>query len=338
MSEVPLNGKPQPFKIAGIGCYVPDTIVSNSDIAREFQIEPGLVDRQNDVIERRWVKEETPSWMGGRASIEAIGRAGLELEDIDLIVNASSTASLERIMPEGGALIQKQLGLADSGIPCFSLHANCLGFIQAIDLSGALLACGRFENILIVCSEILSKNLDPNYPDAVGMVGDGAAAAIVTLPSAGEMSSIYGIKMSTFGVHSDEICSSIGLEMFRGNGPGDSSGRLLLDLDSYCKTSEPYIKRFIENLSMAYRDFLSGVDLVISHHPGELIPEILEKEAGISRDRFFNTQERFGMFGAASIPIALCEAVSQGVISRGDRVLIVGAGAGISVAGVVFSY
>ena len=330
--------KEVPFKIAGMGCYVPETIVSNNDIQHEYQIEPEAFPGQYNVEERRWVSDETPSWMGAKAALEAVEMAGLELEDIDLIVNASCTSSLERIMPEGGALIQRQLGLEDSGIPCFSLHANCPGFIQAIDMCASLLACNRYENILIVSAELFSKNLGKQYPDAVALVGDGAAAAVVTLPSAGETASILGIDMRTFGNHSDEISSAIGMEMIRGGSRERGDGLFKVDLPSYLEKSSPYLKELLKELRGVYGDSLTEIDLAVIHHPGDWIPGIIEGELGIPREKCSYINDKCGMFGSASIPVSLYEAISRRMIGRGDTILMIGAGAGISLAGAVLKY
>ena len=118
--------EPIPTKIVGVGHYLPERVVPNSEIEARCGLPAGWVAARSGVRERRWVTDETNSYMAAQAALEAIADAGLTLNDIDLLINASGTQ--EQAIPDGGPLIQRQLGLATSGLPCFSIHATCLSF------------------------------------------------------------------------------------------------------------------------------------------------------------------------------------------------------------------
>ncbi len=154
-----------PLKIIGLGRYLPARVVPSREVEVLCGLPAGWIERRSGVRERRWAagaNGETSSFMGAQAAREAVAEAGLALTDIDLILNASGTP--EQAIPDGGPLIQRQLGLGQSGIAALSVHATCLSFLAAIDLSATLLATGRYHRILIVTSEIGSVGINFKEP------------------------------------------------------------------------------------------------------------------------------------------------------------------------------
>jgi 3-oxoacyl-[acyl-carrier-protein] synthase III len=129
------------MKIAGMGRYLPERVVTNDELETLCKLPHGWIEKHNGVCERRWVGSETSSFMAAQAAREALDEAGIRLKDIDLILNASGTP--EQAIPDTGALIQRELGLGSSGIASMSIHATCLSFVAALDMSAALLATGR---------------------------------------------------------------------------------------------------------------------------------------------------------------------------------------------------
>ena len=149
---------PQPLKIVGLGRYLPRRVVPSAEVEALCGLPAGWIEQRSGVRERHWATTETSSYMGAHAAREAVAEAGLALSDLDLIINASGTP--EQAIPDGGPLVQRQLGLGRSGIACLSVHATCLSFLAAIDLSANLLATGRYQLILIVTSEIGSVGIN----------------------------------------------------------------------------------------------------------------------------------------------------------------------------------
>lgn len=174
-----------PVKIIGLGRYLPSRIVPSSELEKMCGLPPGWVEHRNGVRERRWVTDETSSYMGAQAALEALDEAGLEPGQVDLIINASGTA--EQAIPDTGALIQRQLGLGDSGIPCMTVHTTCLSFIAGMDVAANFLCTGRYANILIVSSDIASCGINTREPESASLVGDAAAAVVVTRSLGGEI-------------------------------------------------------------------------------------------------------------------------------------------------------
>ena len=188
---------PLPLKILGLGHHVPSRVVPSSELEARLGLQDGWITKKQGVRQRHWVADETNSSMGAAAAREALRDAGLEPGDLDLILNASG--SQEQAIPDGGALIQRQLGLGDSGIAAFSVHATCLSFLVALDAAASFLATGRYSKILVVSSEIASHALNFDQTESSTLFGDGAAAAVVGKTPDGETSCVHAARFETYG-------------------------------------------------------------------------------------------------------------------------------------------
>ena len=190
-----------PIKIAGVGRYLPERVVPSAEVEALCGLPPGWIERRSGVRERHWATTETSSYMGAQAAREAVAEAGLALSDIDLIMNASGTP--EQAIPDGGPLVQRQMGLGSSGIACLSVHATCLSFLAALDLCANLLATGRYQRILIVTSEIGSVGINFKDPESASLIGDAAAAAVVVRTPPGEAAALSAARLETYGDGAD---------------------------------------------------------------------------------------------------------------------------------------
>ncbi|MCU0286864.1 MAG: ketoacyl-ACP synthase III [Acidobacteria bacterium] len=325
---------PFPIKIAGIGVYLPERIVMSSDLEKQYGLEPGWSERKQGVKERRWVQDETVSFMAAEAAKEAVANAGLSLTDIDLIINASQV--IEQAVPENGALIQRALGLGSSGIPCMSVTAACLGFLVAVDLSSSLLMVGRYRNILIINSEITSLNLDFNNPNVFTLMGDGAAAAVVTTPSAGENSGVHAVLMETYSeaLHVSSIAREpIPNTLFNKNVTFQELG-FDYNPQNLQTTAMKYNQKFLARLwPLSNKD---AIKLVIPNQASRFVLDMMKFI--FPAEKIMGIIDRFGNTSSAGYPMALAEAVKTKRIERGDLVLMTGIGAGFSLVGMVFTY
>lgn len=178
-----------PLKIIGLGRYLPKRVVLSSELEAMCGVPAGWVERRNGVRERRWVTDETSSLMSAQAAREALDEAHLKPHQLDLIINASGTG--EQAIPDTGALIQRQLGLGDSGIPAMTVHTTCLSFIAGMDVASNFIHSGRYKNILICSADVASCGINPKEPESASLVGDAAAAVVVTRAEADEPSMIH---------------------------------------------------------------------------------------------------------------------------------------------------
>ncbi|MDQ1350635.1 MAG: 3-oxoacyl-[acyl-carrier-protein] synthase [Acidobacteriota bacterium] len=334
MDRISKVGCPLPVKIAGLGRYTPSQVIASSQLELKHGLEPGWFTNNLGVTQRCWVKEETPSFMGAAAAREAVSAAGLDLEDIDLIINASTTANFEKLVPDGGPLLQRQLGLADSGIPCFTLQNNFLSFLHALDVCAAFLTTGRYQHILVVTAEVFSFNLDFTNPRVFGLFGDGAAAAVVTLTPQGEASGIIDLCLETFGQGAAAVQSAIGHAMVRGKVSTPADMSMQMDVEYLNKNGSIYAYNLLKK--MERNPTMQDIKWVIPPQMGTMFSDSV-KELLPGRE-ILQITDRFGFCGAASLPMALYEAVKGEQLRRGDRLLAVGVGAGISVGGMIMTY
>jgi 3-oxoacyl-[acyl-carrier-protein] synthase-3 len=326
-----------PFKISGLGRYLPDRIVQNSELEAMCGIAEGWVEKHNGVRERRWVTHETNSFMGAQAAREALQEAGLEIGDIDLIINASGTA--EQAIPDTAALIQRELGLGSSGIPCLSVHVTCLSFVVALDLCASLLTSGRYKNILVVTADIASVGVNIQEPESATLVGDAAAAVVVTRGEAGGGSMLEHALLRTYGDGAYHTAIMGGGSRRHPNNPLTRPEDNLFHMDGLAalRMVKRHVYSFLDELYPGLSHGLGDIDIVVPHQASRM-GLLLLKRFGWQDEKILHTLEWLGNCVAASIPVTLYEGVRTGRIQRGDRVLVIGSGAGLSIGGLVLTY
>lgn len=326
-----------PIKIAGIGRYLPEHIVKNSELETLCGVSKGWVEERNGVRERRWVTTETNSFMGAQAAKEAVADAGLRLEDIDLILNASGTA--EQAIPDTSALIQKELGMGKSGTACMSIHTTCLSFVVALDLCASLIASGRYRNILVVTSDIASVGINPKEPESATLVGDAAAAVVVTRAAEGEASMLHAALLRTYGDGAYFTAIMGGGSRRHPNKPDTQPEDNLFHMDglSALRMVNKYIYVFLEELAPGLSKSSNDLDAIVPHQASKLGLMLLTR-FGWPESKVIRTLEWLGNCVSASIPVTLYEGVKSGQIKRGSKVLLIGTSAGLSIGGVILTY
>ena len=329
-----------PFMIAGVGRYLPARIVTNGELEAAHGLAEGWIARYTGVHQRRRVTDETSSYMGAQAAREAIDDAGMTLTDIDLILNASGTP--EQSIPDTGVLIQRQLGVRAAGIPALSIHATCMSFLVALDISATLIAAGRYRSILIVSSEVSSAALNVREPENFTLFGDAAAAAVVTAPPQpwhGAWPAIHCVRFETYSEGADLAALPGGGTRLHPNNPALQPEQNLFHMDGpgVLRLTRRYGMSFLEQLQSGLSRGLEDIDLVIPHQASRMGLKMLST-FGWPDTRIMRTLDLLGNCIAASIPVTLYEAVRQGRLRRGDKVLLVGTAAGISLGGVILTY
>ncbi len=328
---------PQPLKIVGVGHYLPKRVVQSAEVEKLCNLEEGWIERKQGVRERRWVEDETTCFMAAQAAIEAVADAGMEFTDIDLLMNASGTP--EQLIPDTACLIQRELGLGVSGISCMSIHTTCLSFLSGLDVCSNLLATGRHKNILLVSADISSKNLNFKHPESSTLFGDLAAAAVLTRTPEGESSCVHAAHFETYGDGAVFTQVPGGGTRLNPISPETRKEDFYFQMDgpSVLKWTLKYAGQFLENLQPGLSQGLGDIDLVIPHQASKVALEA-HSIFGMEQDRIIKTIETTGNCIAASLPNALYEAIKQGRLARGDKALLMGTGAGLSLGGVILTY
>ncbi len=326
-----------PLKIIGVGRYLPTRVVSSHEVEVLCNLPAGWIEQRSGVRERRWADGETSSFMGAEAAKEAITDAGLSLTDIDLILNASGTP--EQAIPDGGPLIQRQLGLESSGIACMSVHATCLSFLVALDMSANLLATGRYQRILIVSSEIASVGININEPESASLIGDAAAAVVVARTPVDEAACLQTARLETYGKGAYLTAINGGGSRKHPHNPMTKPEDNLFHMEGpqVLRMSLRYSRPFLENLRPGLSKHLGSIQLVVPHQPSLIGLKMMEW-FGWPGDKIVKTIDKLGNCVAASLPCTLYEAIKTGRMQRGNEILLVGTGAGLSLGGLILTY
>lgn len=327
-----------PVKIAGLGYYLPARRVGNDEFAARLGVTPGWIERATGVRERRYAAGETSAGMAAAAARMALAAADLAAADLDAIIGAS--AAPQQAVPCTAALVQRELGAPDGGSACWDLDATCLSFLFALQTAAHLIAAGVYRTLLIVSSEITSPSLDPDDPESVVLFGDAAAAAVLTRAGADEPSAIWQARFATFssGAHLTEALGGGTLHH-----PADpattrrhNSFRMqgLAVFKFATRLSGPFLDRFFEQLGWER----SAIDLVVPHQASRHAIDQLAERLGFRREQIFTNLAERGNCVAASIPLALAEAQAAGRVRRGDRVLLLGTGAGLTLGALALTF
>jgi 3-oxoacyl-[acyl-carrier-protein] synthase-3 len=276
--------------------------------------------------------------MAAASARMALQHAGLAPGDLDAIIGASSVP--EQAIPCTAALVQHALGAPDGGSACFDVNATCLSFLVALQVASQFVAAGSYRRVLIFSSEIARFSLNPGERESAVLIGDAAAAAVIIRSGPGESSALCHTQMTTFGSgahltevagggtrhHPNDPATTPEMNMFHMNGRG------LLKQAS--ETIGPFLDRFFEHLGSPR----SELDVVVPHQASGVGLKLLTARFGFRPEQIVVNLPTRGNCIAASLPLALSEAVHAGRIQRGHRVLLIGTGAGLSIAAAQFIY
>jgi 3-oxoacyl-[acyl-carrier-protein] synthase-3 len=296
--------------ITGWGMAVPETILTNEAISKMVDTNDAWIRERTGISERRVAREhDFPSTLGIEASINALRVANLRPTDLDLIICTSS--SPEYIFPATACLIQDQLGATKAG--AFDLLAACSGFIYALNMGAQAIRSGSIKSALIVGSETLTRFVNWKDRNTCILFGDGAGAFV--LQASGDLLSIEG-----------------GGSRYPATETTLHEGKHFIQMDG------KEVFRFATRvMASATHEALSAAGLtledirwIIPHQANIRIIESAARGLKLPMDRFIVNLERYGNTSTASIPIAMVEALEKGQIQPGDKLVMVGFGAGLT--------
>ena len=326
-------------KILGSGKYLPSKIVTSEELDEKLGLKNGWTEKKSGIKYRHYITTESSSEMGAYAIEAALKDANLTVEDIDCIV--STSGSMQQPIPCTAALIQKQLGWENTKIPCFDINSTCLSFVTGLDVMSCMIDSKRYKNIILVSTEVASNALNWNQKESCVLFGDGAVAFIIGQGIDTETSKVIGSHMETFSKGAD-------LTEVRGGGTKihprehsiETKDNYLFHMDGHgvfklsLKVIDSFMDEFLKNCNLTIKD----IDMVVPHQASGMAMKIMRKHLGLPEEKFMNIIENHGNTIAASIPMALHEGIKQGKIKRGDKVMLIGTSAGLSIGGVVLEY
>ena len=327
-----------PVKVAGLGWYLPQKRVTNAELEERLGIPAQWIEQVTGVTERRYITDETTLSMGAFAAQMALEDARLRVEDLDAIISAA-TATYQAI-PCTAALLQRELRAPEGTSACFDINATCLSFLVALQTAAHLVAAGAYQNILICSSEIASCSLNPEERESAVLFGDAAAACVVTRSAPEEASSICHARFETYSSGADLTELVGGGTRHHPNNPDTTPEMNLFHMRGPAIFRQaavlmgPFLERFFAQLDWA-RD---EIDVVVPHQASRHAIEQLSRRLGFNSEQLVLNLAQRGNCISASIPLALAESVACGRVKRGDRVLLVGTGAGLTLGALALTF
>tara|TARA_Y100001970_G_scaffold98961_1_gene124505 strand:+ start:8399 stop:9355 length:957 start_codon:yes stop_codon:yes gene_type:complete len=309
-------------KITGSGYYIPDRIETAEQVAQKINKNADWIISHTGV-QNRHISDIDVDEMGALAARDALSGSS----EPDLIINASGVP--KQTIPDTSVFIQKALGF--SGTPSFSIHSTCLSFLTAFNMASSLIHSKQYQKILIVSSDRGSIGRNFNEPESAALLGD-AAAAIVVEPST--TSKILSHKMETWS-------EGALFTQVRGGGTyRHPDNPKTIDKDHYFTMSGPNVYKMarkkvyymIQTILKENNLTTKEIDFVIPHQASNTAIQAYVKFGGFPEHKVMNIIADYGNCVSASLPLALSIAIQENKIKRGDLVLIIGTGAGLSVS------
>lgn len=312
--------------IAGAGGYLPGKAVSNQELANSVDTSDEWISSRTGIKQRHLASDgENTESMACHAGRRALQAAKVDAADIDMIIVATSTP--EKVFPSVACMVQNELGVA--GAAAFDLQAACSGFVYAIDVADKYIRGGDCQRALVIGSECMSRIVDWEDRNTCVLFGDGAGAVVMRATSRPGVS--YS-KMRADGSY-NELLYTLG-------GPGSAEPKSHLQMDGR--------QVFRLAIELAAQDLLEAmqatglgaedVDWLVLHQANIRIMKRIAQKTGIAESKLICTVEQHGNTSAASIPLALNEGFSKGMIKPGHNLLLSGFGGGFTWGTTVIHY
>ncbi|WP_407505630.1 3-oxoacyl-ACP synthase III family protein [Elizabethkingia miricola] len=335
--------------IKGFGYYVPEKVVTNDDLAKLMTTNDEWITERTGIKQRHYRKnindaEETTAYLGLQASKKAIESAGLTAKDIDYIVFA--TLSPDYYFPGCGVLLQEMLGCDTIG--ALDVRNQCSGFVYAMSVADAFIKVGQYKNILVVGAEIHSFGLDfTDRGRGVSVIfGDGAGAIVLSASEDDSVQGILATNMHSEGKYADELCTKFPGTKYGWSVRLKNEPDAIPDEEIYPHMNGNFVfkhavTRFPETINEALEKAgkkVEDLDLLIPHQANKRIAQYVQQQLGLPDEKVMVNIEKYGNTTAASIPIALSEAIEEGRMKRGDLVCLSAFGSGFTWGSVLFEY
>jgi 3-oxoacyl-[acyl-carrier-protein] synthase-3 len=320
-------------RITGIGRHVPPKVVTNDDLSKLMDTNDEWIQQRTGIRERHYSEGWTGAAdMGAEAAREALAQAGRRAEEMDCVIFATLSADYE--MPSSACVLQDRLGIG--GMPAFDVRNQCSGFLYSLATANAFIKAGRFDRVLVVGGEVHSTGIDltTRGRDVAVIFGDGAAAVVVEPCEAPR--GILGTALHAEGKFADKLWLECAASRSR---PRLTEEMVASEQPRvFPRMQGRYVfKHAVERCTEVINEVLEqtgytpdDVSLLVPHQANLRINQMVALGFGWPEEKVVNNIQRYGNTTAASIPLALYEAVAEGRVHDGDLVCLAGFGAGFT--------
>lgn len=314
--------------ITGIGSYVPETKLTNEMLEGMVDTNDEWIVKRTGIKERRIAQGKATWEIALEAADKALSDANKKPEEIDLIIAATVTP--DSYTPSLACMIQGKLDAMNAA--AFDISAACSGFAYAVDIADSYIKVGKAKTILVVCAEILSRIVDYKDRSTCVLFGDGAGAAIIEKSDTEEgIISTYIAANGKLGEALVAKALPVEENPLTGNREFSSSDRFIHmgGNDVFRFTAMAVPKAIDEVLSRSGRD-IKDVDWIVPHQANDRIIQMVISRYGLDKDKVYVNIDRFGNTSSASIPLCLDEMKQNGLLKKGQLVVFVGFGGGLT--------
>ena len=318
-------------RIVGMGHCVPDRVVTNDDLAEFIETSNEWIVQRTGIEERRWVEGNVGAAdLAFDATKDALAEAGMKASDLDMIIFA--TLSPDVTFPGSSCILQKMLGVP--GIATLDIRNQCTGFVYGLSIADQFIKTGMMNNVLVVGGEVHSSGLDMSTRgrDVTVLFGDGAGVAIVSATD-GE-NRIIDSKLHADGTHYDVLMVEAPASRLNPRLTPEmlEEGRHYPKMDGrqVFRNAVTAMPAVVHEVLEPHGFTVEDISMLIPHQANLRINQMVQRNLGLSDDQVFNNIMKYGNTTAASIPIALHEAIQAGKVHEGDVVVLTAFGAGLT--------
>ncbi|HQR36981.1 MAG TPA: beta-ketoacyl-ACP synthase III [Blastocatellia bacterium] len=321
-------------KITAVGRYVPPQVVTNYDLAKTIETTHEWIVERTGIVERHIVEKGTPtSELAAHAASDVLQKRGIEASEIDLIIVVTVTPDM--FFPATACLVQHKIGATHAW--GFDLSAACSGFLYGVTVGAQFIASGAHQKVLVVGADVMSSILNPEDRSTLVLFGDGAGAVLLEPTAEGEDAGILDFYHEIDGSGGDSLFMPGGGSL---NPPShETVDQKMHYVHQKGQSVFKYAVRKMEELgrTMLQRNNLEGddVDTFISHQANIRIIDATAEKLGLDPAKVIKNIHKYGNTTAGTIPLAICDAIDDGRLKKGDLVLFTAVGAGFTAGSVL---
>lgn len=321
--------------IVGIGSHLPDKVLTNHDLEKIVDTSDKWIRERTGIESRRIADErEATSDLSTIAAEKALKDANLEAEDIDLIILATVTG--DYALPSTACVVQKNIGATNAA--AFDINAGCSGFVYGMTMAEAFIRSGMYKNILVIGAETLSRILNWEDRNTCVLFGDGAGACVLSRCEEG-----YGVLSSHMG--SDGVKGDVLGQPAGGSRLPASIETVEKKLHSLQMNGKEVFKFAVRVMEKASKEVLEkanleveDINLLVPHQANMRIIDAASKKLNLEKEKIYVNLNKYGNMSAASVPVALDEAIKDNRLKKGDNLVLVAFGAGLTWASMAIKW
>lgn len=336
-SHYPASCFPASVTIEGLETALPSRRVKSAELAAKYGYKEGAIFKASGVAERYIATDESATDIGFDALSKAMQSAHCSIDDIDCVLAASGT--MEQAIPYNGANLLSRFS-PSRPVQAFDVNMTCLSFLKAFELAGVMLQSGLHRRIAIVSSEVATVGIDGSNLETAGLFGDGAAAMILSRNQS-ESSDIIHTQFETYGEGID-YCQ------IQGGGSLNHPSKIAGDYSPYglfqmkghelFRTTNKYIEGFIDRFFQPFDFQINDIEWIVPHQASGLALAHMKKKFKLDQDKVIDIIAHYGNQISVSLPNALHTLIHSNRIAKGDRILLIGTSAGLSIGAMLLQW